>query len=89
VQPAWFPLASMQLAASLHQRRGGRVLTMFFHSSELLPGATRLFPTEEAVGRLVAKLRGFLAWLVKTMPVQGATLSDLPAVWAGTTAEEN
>jgi hypothetical protein len=89
LQPAWFPLASMQLAASLHQRRGGRVLTMFFHSSELLPGATRLFPTEEAVGRLVAKLRGFLAWLVKTMPVQGATLSDLPAVWAGTTAEEN
>jgi hypothetical protein len=87
LQPAWFPLASMQLAASLHQRRGGRVLTMSFHSSELRPGATRLFPTEEAVGRLVAKLRGFLAWLVKTMPVQGATLSDLPAVWAGTTAE--
>ena len=44
IQPAWFPLASMRLAAWLHRRRGGRVLTMFFHSSELQPGATRLFP---------------------------------------------
>ncbi len=77
IQPAWFSLASMKLAAHLHRRRGGQVLTMSFHSSELLPGATRLFPTEEAVGRLVAKLRSFLAWLVKTWPVQGATLSDL------------
>ena len=49
VQPAWYPLVSLQLAAHLHRRRGGRVLTMFFHSSELKPGASRLFPTEAAV----------------------------------------
>ena len=77
IQPAWFPLASMRLAASLHRRRGGRVLTMFFHSSELQPGASRLFPTEQAVGRFVAKIRAFLNWLVKSGPVEGVTLSDL------------
>ncbi len=77
VQPAWFPLASMQLAAWLHQRRGGRVLTMFFHSSELQPGASRAFPTEAAVNRLVAKIRSFLNWLAKSWTVDGATLSDL------------
>ena len=55
VQPAWYPLTSMQLAARLHRRRGGRVLTLFFHSSELQPGASRLFPTEAAVSRFVAK----------------------------------
>jgi hypothetical protein len=32
VQPAMYPLVSLQLAAYLHRRRGGRVLTMFFHS---------------------------------------------------------
>jgi len=81
VQPAWYPLASMQLAARLHRRRGGRVLTMFFHSSELKPGATQLFPTEAAVGRFAAKIRAFLAWLVKTGPVQGVTLTQLREDW--------
>ncbi len=81
VQPAWYPLASMQLAARLHRRRGGRVLTMFFHSSELKPGATRLFPTEAAVSRFVDKIRTFLAWLVQTGPVQGVTLAKLGEDW--------
>jgi hypothetical protein len=81
VQPAWYPLASMQLAARLHRRRGGRVLTLFLHSSELKPGASRLFPTEAAVGRFVAKLRAFLTWLAATGPVQGVTLGELGEEW--------
>jgi len=81
VQPAWYPLPSLQLAARLHRRRGGRVLTMFLHSSELQPGATRLFPTEAAVSRFLAKLRTFLTWLVRTGPVQGVTLAELRQDW--------
>lgn len=77
IQPAWYPLASMQLAAHLHRRRGGQVLTMFFHSSELKPGATRLFPTDATVHRFIGKIRSFLTWLVKTGPVTGVTLADL------------
>jgi hypothetical protein len=81
VQPAWYPLVSLQLAAYLHRRRGGRVLTMFFHSSELQPGATRLFPTEVAVSRFIAKIRTFLTWLVQTGPVSGVTLGELGKDW--------
>ncbi|MBM4300497.1 MAG: hypothetical protein FJ121_03055 [Deltaproteobacteria bacterium] len=81
VQPAWYPLLSLQLAAHLHRRRGGRVLTMFFHSSELQPGATRLFPTEAAVSRFIAKIRAFLTWLVQTGPVSGVTLAELGEDW--------
>lgn len=81
IQPAWFPLPSMRLAAHLHRARGGQVLTMFFHSSELQPGASRHFPTEAAVTRLVGKIRAFLTWLVKTGPVEGVTLSDLRAIY--------
>jgi hypothetical protein len=77
IHPAWFPRLSMRLAAALHRRRGGRVLTIFLHSSELLPGGSPDFPDEAAVDRLVAKLRDFLAWLVKKGPVSGVTLSGL------------
>ena len=81
VQPAWYSLTSMQLAASLHRHRGGRVLTLFFHSSELQPGASRLFPTEAAVSRFVDKIRLFLTWLVETGPVEGVTLTALGEEW--------
>jgi hypothetical protein len=78
IHPAWFPRLSMRLAARLHQHRGGRVLTLFLHSSELLPGGSPDFPDAAAVDRLVARLRDFLAWLVKQGPVTGVTLSGLP-----------
>jgi hypothetical protein len=84
VQPAWYPLVSLQLAARLHRRRGGRVLTMFFHSSELKPGASRLFPTEAAVSRFVEKIRNFLTWLIETGPVEGVTLAELGEDWRRT-----
>ena len=75
----------MQLAAHLHRRRGGRVLTMFFHSSELKPGASRLFPTEAAVSRFVEKIRTFLTWLRATGPVSGG--DPVGALRAGGLAE--
>ena len=77
IHPAMFPLPSMRLAARLHRRRGGRVLNMFLHSSELHPGATPMYPTEAAVGRLTDKIRAFLTWLAGTGPVAGVTLSQL------------
>jgi hypothetical protein len=82
IHPAWFPLFSMRLAASLHRRRHGRVLTLFLHSSELLPGGSPDFPDGAAVDRMVQKLRDFLAWLVKGGPVTGVTLSGLYEIMA-------
>ncbi len=77
IHPVWFPLPSMCLAARLHRHRGGRVLNMFLHSSELHPGATPQYQTEAAVRRLTEKIRTFLKWLVKTGPVEGVTLSQV------------
>lgn len=77
IHPAWFPLPSMKLAVRLHRARGGKVLNMFLHSSELKPGATPSFRTEKAVDGLVEKIRRFLDWLVRTESVRGATLSEL------------
>jgi hypothetical protein len=77
IQPAWFPLESMKTAVRLHQRRGGRVLAMFLHSSELYPGASPKFRTKAAVDRLLDRLRAFLNWLARTVPVDGVVLSGL------------
>jgi hypothetical protein len=77
IHPAWFPLPSMKLAVRLHRARGGKVLNMFLHSSELKPGATPSFRTGTAVDALVQKIRRFLTWLVRTEPVKGATFSEL------------
>jgi hypothetical protein len=77
VHPTWFPLPPMRWAVRLHRRRGGQVLNMFLHSTELQPGASPAFPTEEAVQRLVGKIRLFLTWLVQTGPLKGVTLSQL------------
>ncbi len=76
VHPTWFPLASMRWAVRWHRRRGGRVLTMFLHSSELHPGATPFFRTEAEVNALVRKIRAFLTWLGRTGEVQGTGLSQ-------------
>ncbi len=77
IHPVWYPLPSMRLAVRLHRRRGGRVLNMFLHSSELAAGGTPQFPDEAAVARLIGKIRVFLTWLQATGPVEGITLSDL------------
>jgi hypothetical protein len=77
IHPAWFPLFAMRRAVTLHRRRGGRVLNLFLHSSELHPGGNPKFPTPQSVDRLIAKLRAFLSWLVETGPMAGVTLSGL------------
>jgi hypothetical protein len=77
IHPVWYPLPSMRLGVRLHRGRGGRVLNMFLHSTELAPGGNPEVPTETAVGKLVQKIRIFLTWLQKTGPVEGVTLSEL------------
>lgn len=62
-QPVWYPLASMKLGAHLHLSRGGRVIHLFLHSSELAPGVCPHLPDEESVHRLTGRIRAFLRWL--------------------------
>lgn len=77
VQPVWTGLRRLKLAVLLHRRRGGRVLTIFFHSSELMPGGSPEHPTGEHVERFLEKLRGFLSWLHGRFAVDSLTLSQL------------
>ncbi|MEW6532117.1 MAG: hypothetical protein AB1473_14870 [Thermodesulfobacteriota bacterium] len=83
VQPAWTGLRRLKAGVRLHHDRGGKVLTIFFHSSELLAGASAVHRTQEEVDRFLNKLRQFFAWLHASTKVESVTLAELGRLYRG------
>jgi hypothetical protein len=81
VQPLGTGLRRMKAAALAHSARGGQVLTLFFHSSELIAGGSPELPTTEHVNRFLNQLRAFIAWLCLRMDAEPKTLSELGACY--------
>jgi len=77
VQPLGTGLNRMKIAVLLHSKRGGEVLTLFFHSSELMPGGSPELPTPEHVNRFFDQLRSFVRWLRLHMNAEPMTLAEL------------
>ncbi|SDF17570.1 hypothetical protein [Desulfovibrio legallii] len=77
--PVWHAAPVMRACARLHARRGGQVLHLFLHSSELLPGGSPNVPDAAAAAALRRKLYNFLAWLRESRPVRGLTAAQLRA----------
>jgi hypothetical protein len=80
-QPAWTGLRRLKAAVRLHHGRGGKVLTMFFHSSELLPGGSPIHRNLEDVDRFLNKLQRFFAWLHSFTNVESVTLTELSRLY--------
>jgi hypothetical protein len=76
-QPAWVGLHRLKAAASIHRRRGGEVINIHMHSSELMPGGYPGHQTEEDVRRFLLKLKGFLGWLREEVGSEALTLSKI------------
>lgn len=77
VQPLGSGLRRMKAAALAHSARGGQVLTLFFHSSELIAGGSPELPTSKHVNRFLNQLRAFIEWLCLRMNAEPTTLSEL------------
>ena len=77
VQPMWTGLRRLQAGAKLHASRGGKVLTIFFHSSELMPGGCPEHQRSEQVDRFRSRLNRFFAWLRREFPLESITLAEL------------
>jgi len=77
VQPMWTGLRRLMAAVRLHQIRGGHVVTIFFHSSELMPGGCPEHPSEAHVARFVNKLAIFFSWFFRKIDAECLTLSEL------------
>ncbi len=75
--PIYHSLPYMQAATKLLLSRGERVLSLTWHSSELMPGATPHLPTRKSVDTMLLRVRHFLRWLQTQVPVRGVTLSGL------------
>jgi len=76
-QPTMYFGPIMRLAANLHLSRGGRFLTLYLHSSELMPGGSPLSRDLAAVDRLVDRLRRFFDGLATHHLLHGVTLSQV------------
>ncbi|MDE5878907.1 MAG: hypothetical protein K2G99_02605, partial [Desulfovibrio sp.] len=75
--PFWHGAAAMRLATRLHVRRGGKVLGLFWHSSEMLPGGSPHVPDEASARAALDKIFSFCRWLRAHFAVEGVTLTAL------------
>ena len=76
--PLWHSAQVMRQAARTHISRGGKILNLFLHSSELMPGGSPHIPDQAAAKRIVAKLQTFIGWLFKNYNCTGIRMGDLP-----------
>lgn len=75
--PVYHSLTYMKTAARLLLARGGQVLGLTWHSSEIMPNATPHLPSQAHVTGLLDKVARFLRWLGDQRPVLGVTLGQM------------
>jgi hypothetical protein len=79
--PVYHPLWVMKAVTRRCLAQGSRVLSLTWHSSEMMPGATPHLPDAPAVERFLGKIRKYLRWLTGWTSVQGRTLDALRQTW--------
>ena len=75
--PVEHPLWAMRAVTSLFAARGGRVLSLTWHSSEMLPGGAPHLPDAASVERLMTKIEIYLDWLHAHWEVRCLTMDGL------------
>jgi hypothetical protein len=77
--PAYHPLRLMQLATRLFVARGGTVLSLTWHSSEMMPGGAPHIPDAAAVDGLLDKIYRYVQWVYKNFSARACTMRELAA----------
>lgn len=75
--PLWHGDAVMRMAVKEHVKRGGRILSFFWHSSEMLPGASPHVRDENDAKKLLKRITFFCEWLNKNFNARGITACNL------------
>ncbi|MGE9985440.1 glycosyl transferase family 1 [Desulfovibrio sp. SGI.169] len=75
--PVYHPLWAMRAITRLFVKRGGRVLSLTWHSSEMLPGGTPHLPDAASVEALMRKIEAYLDWLRQGWEVRSLTMNEL------------
>ena len=75
--PVYHPLWLMKLVTKMHILAGGKVLSLAWHSSEMMPGGAPHIPGQKQARRLLDKIRLWFEWLSTNYNVQSVTVSEL------------
>lgn len=75
--PVQHPLSLLKLTTLLHAARGGQVLSLTWHSSEMFPGGAPHMPDEAAVTHFLDKMCAYLDWLHESFDLRFLTLEQL------------
>lgn len=75
--PVYHPLWAMQAITRLFAARGGRVLSLTWHSSEMMPGGAPHLPDAAAVDRLMSKILAWTDWLMTRWNVRCLTMEQM------------
>jgi hypothetical protein len=85
--PVHHPLWLMQLVTRLFVARGGAVLSLTWHSSEMMPGGAPHMPDAAAIDGLLYKIYRYIQWVYKNFSARACTMRELAAEM-GPRAEE-
>lgn len=75
--PFWHHEKIMRLATKLLTGRGGQILNLFWHSSELMPGGSPHVPNQASADKYLKKIINFCKWLRENYDITGLTMSQL------------
>ena len=77
LRPVYHPLWAMKFITDLYIRRGGSLLSLTWHSSEMMPGGAPHIPDETAVQALLAKITAYVDWLEGRWNIRHCTMREL------------
>lgn len=75
--PVQHPLWLLKLTTLRHLQRGGKVLSLTWHSSEMMPNGTPHLQSQEGITAFLKKMFSYLDWLEEKFAIQYKTVGDL------------
>lgn len=75
--PVYHPLWLMKLVTHRHLSQGGRVLSLTWHSSEMMPGGAPHIPDEKHARELISKILEWHEWLCENYRVESLSMQEL------------
>ncbi len=75
--PVYHPLWAMKAVTGLSIGRGNDVLSLTWHSSEMMPGGNPHMPDGQSIDAFMAKCRSYLVWLMDSYDVTFVTMDRL------------
>ena len=75
--PVYHPLWAMKAITSLYIQRGGSLLSLTWHSSEMMPGGAPHIPDGAAVQALLGKIAAYVEWLERRWSIRHCTMGEL------------